>query len=145
MTCNDEQAALLAMLRARDPRTLTSDELDQILRHADECPHCSTELRNLAARAVLAQSPVARLDPARSARLRARVLAHAAGERAPSIAHPRPRRTLPRRASGWMAAATLGIALLTHHGFHEPLSSGWLAAAGFAAVALGLGVYAAAQ
>ena len=41
-----------------------------------------------------------------------------------------------------MAAAALVVALLTHHAFHEPLAAGWLAAALFALLALGLGYYA---
>jgi hypothetical protein len=58
----------------------------------------------------------------------------------------RPRRRSRTLASvGWLASAGLSVALLAHHGFHEPLSSGWLAAALFAAVALCLGIYARAQ
>jgi hypothetical protein len=44
-----------------------------------------------------------------------------------------------------MASAAMFVALLAHHGFHEPLSSGWLAAAAFAAAAVGLGLYARSQ
>jgi len=44
-----------------------------------------------------------------------------------------------------MAAAALAVALLTHHGFHQPLSSGWLAAAALSLVALGAGMYAMSQ
>jgi hypothetical protein len=103
----------------------------------------------MAARAILAQSPLVKLEPARAARLRARVLAQATGDRPLPAARPvRPVRRRPRvyaAGGGWLAAAALVVALLTHHGFHEPLSSGWLAAAGFAAVALGLGIYALAQ
>jgi hypothetical protein len=37
------------------------------------------------------------------------------------------------------------VALITHHGFHEPLRAGWLAAGAFAVLALGLAIYADAQ
>ncbi|MGH7459056.1 MAG: hypothetical protein ACREKN_08280 [Longimicrobiaceae bacterium] len=44
--------------------------------------------------------------------------------------------------TGWATAAGLALLLFTHHSFHQPLDSGWLAAAAFATLALLLGVYA---
>jgi hypothetical protein len=148
MSCLDGEEALRAIRAAGAPAAISSDVLDRMLLHAEECPTCSAELREAAARAVLAQSPPVRRDPARAARLRARVLERATGG-SPSVPSVRAARPWPRsraRASvGWLASAALAVALLTHHGFHEPLSSGWLVAAAFAAVALGLGMYARSQ
>jgi hypothetical protein len=145
MSCANEPRELGAILSA-PPETLSSEQIERILEHADECRDCSAGLRDLAARAITAQSPPVRLDSQRSARIRERVLAQAVRERAPVVVPiSRAPRTRQRRASGWLAAAALAVALLTHHGFHEPLSSGWLVAAGFAAVALALGSYALSQ
>jgi hypothetical protein len=149
MSCVNGQEALRAIRAAGDPAAASSDEIDGMLMHAEECPTCSAELREVAARAILAQSPAIRMDPARAARLRARVLASTSGgslSAVPSMRAVRPRRRSRTLASvGWLASAGLSVALLAHHGFHEPLSSGWLVAALFAAVALGLGIYAQAQ
>jgi hypothetical protein len=146
MSCPDGWEAPSAIQDAGDPGAISSEQIDEMLRHADECPECSAPLRDLAARAILAQSPLVRLEPARAARLRARVLAQATGDRGLPAARPvRKRPRVHTGAGGWLAAAALVVALLTHHGFHEPLSSGWLVAAGFAAVALGLGIYALSQ
>ena len=146
MNCPNGPEALSAIQGAGDPAAISSEEIDEMLRHADECPQCAPRLRDLAAQAILAQSPLVRLEPARAARLRARVLAQATTAR--SLPAPRPVRKRPRDhtgAGGWLAAAALVVALLTHHAFHEPLGSGWLVAAAMAAVALGLGIYALSQ
>jgi hypothetical protein len=149
MSCANGQEALRAIRAAGDPAAVSPDEIDGMLLHAEECPVCSAELREAAARAILAQSPPVRRDPARAARLRSQVLARATGgglSAVPSMRAVRPRRRSRTLASvGWLASAALSVALLAHHGFHEPLSSGWLVAALFAAVALGLGIYAQAQ
>ncbi|HEX8830051.1 MAG TPA: hypothetical protein VF705_02740 [Longimicrobium sp.] len=134
-----EHDALRALVAAGRPEALAPEQIDRILHHADECPDCSAELRDFAAIAVLAQAPELRLDRDHSARLRARVLAQAA----PVRARPAPRRSLAlTRSSGWLAAAAMAVALITHHGFHEPLRAGWLAAGAFALLALGLALYA---
>lgn len=146
MTAHDELRALAASAR---PETLSGDDIDSMLRHADECPDCSAELRDFAARAVVAQAPALTLEPAHAERLRLRILAPATLAREPPPAPPQiPRK--PARANlalggGWLAAASLAVALVTHHGFHEPLGSGWLIAAAFALLALGATIYALAQ
>ena len=147
MSLHDELRALAASAR---PETLSGDDIDTLLRHADDCPGCSAELRDFAARAVVAQAPVLTLEPARAERLRRRILAPATLAREPE---PAPIPQIPRKPAratlalggGWLAAAALAVALLTHHGFHEPLGSGWLIAAAFALLALGITVYAVAQ
>jgi len=139
----NEHQELHSIVASTEPEAASAEQIDQILRHAEECAACAPPLRSYAARAVLARTPVARLDPDRSARLRARVLAGAAPR--PARVAPPARRPAAFRGGGWLAAAALAVALLTHHGFHQPLSSGWLAAAVFALVALGVAVYAVAQ
>lgn len=149
MSRMQEHEELRAVISAGAPATLSSQQIDRMLRHAEECPACAAELREIAARAIAAQAPAVRLDSPHRERLRARVLARAAPVPAPVRDGTRRASTRPpvRRSdsTGWMAAAVLAVALLTHHGFHQPLSSGWLAAAGFALLALGLGSYALAQ
>lgn len=144
MSVHDELRALAASAR---PETLSGDDIDRLLRHADECPDCSAELRDFAARAVVAQAPALTLDPAHAERLRRRILAPATLARVPEPPQiPRkPARATLALGGGWLAAASLAVALLTHHGFHEPLGSGWLIAAAFALLALGITVYAVAQ
>lgn len=146
MTVHDELRALAASAR---PEALSGDDVDTLLRHADDCPDCSAELREFAARAVVAQAPALTLEPAHAERIRQRILAPATLAREPEPAPLRLQRKPARAAlalgGGWLAAASLAVALLTHHGFHEPLSSGWLMAAALALLALGITVYALAQ
>ena len=138
-----EHDALRALAAAGRPETLTGEEIDRILRHAGECPDCSAELGDFAARGILAQAPELHLDAAHSERLRARVLASAVPHGGPVRARVVPRRPFAfTSSSGWLAAAAMAVALITHHGFHEPLRAGWLAAGGFALIAFGLAIYA---
>jgi hypothetical protein len=142
-----EHDAVRELVAAGRPEALSDEHIDRVLRHAEECPDCSAELNDFAARAVLAQVPLLHLDPAHVDRLRARVLARTV----PRAAEPVRARVVPRRSaaltrsSGWLAAAAMMVALITHHGFHEPLRAGWLAAGAFALLALGLAIYADAQ
>ena len=140
MIAENDHARWRAAMETGAPEGLSDDELDGMLAHADECADCAPALRDFAARALAAQAPPVRMEPARAADLRRRVLVGAAR---PSTA-PRKRRPGYAAASpgGWMAAAALVVALLTHHAFHEPLEAGWFAAALFALLALGLGYYA---
>ncbi len=140
MITENDHARWRAAMEAGAPEALSDDELEGMLAHADECADCAPALRDFAARALAAQAPAVRMEPARAADVRRRVLAAAAR---PSTA-PRKRGPAYAAASpgGWMAAAALVVALLTHHAFHEPLEAGWFAAALFALLALGLGYYA---
>ncbi len=134
-----EHDALRALVAAGRPEALAPEQVDRVLQHADDCPECSAELRDFAARAILAQAPELHLDAGHSERLRARVLAGTA----PVRARPATRRAPALiSGSGWLAAAAMAVALITHHGFHEPLRAGWLAAGAFALLALGLAIYA---
>ncbi|HEY7769738.1 hypothetical protein [Longimicrobium sp.] len=140
MITENDHARWRALMNAGRPEALSDDELDGMLAHADECEDCAPALRDFAARALAAQAPAVRMEPARAADVRRRVL----GGTAFRSAEPRARRggTAAAYPGGWLAAAALVVALLTHHAFHEPLEAGWLAAALFALLALGLGYYA---
>jgi hypothetical protein len=141
-----EHDDLRALVAAGRPEALSDEQIDRILRHAGECPECSAELGDFASRAILAQAPELHLDAAHSERLRARVLARAVPHEGPVRARVVPRRAFAfTSSSGWLAAAAMAVALITHHGFHEPLRAGWLAAGAFALLALGLAIYADAQ
>ena len=135
-----DHARWRAAMGAGPPEAMSDDELEGMLAHADECADCAPALRDFAARALAAQAPPVRMEAARAADVRRRVLVGTAR----GHAEPRARRSRYAAAypGGWMAAAALVVALLTHHAFHEPLEAGWLAAALFALLALGLGHYA---
>jgi hypothetical protein len=142
----DEHATLRAVVASERPETVSEEQIERLLDHAAECADCSAELYEFAATAILAQTPVVRFDPERSARVKERLLARTRIRLEPASA---PARTAKRHwipyGSGWLAAAAMGVALITHHGFHEPLRAGWLVAAGFAILALGLGLHVRAQ
>jgi hypothetical protein len=146
MSGMDEHATLRAVVASGRPETLSEEQIERLLSHAAECTGCAAELNDFAAAAILAQAPALRFDPERSARVKERVLARTRLRLEPAAT---PVRDSPRagltRGSGWLAAAAMGIALITHHGFHEPLRAGWLVAAGFAILALGLGIHSRAQ
>jgi hypothetical protein len=139
MITENDHARWRAAMDAGAPEALSDEELEGMLAHADECADCAPALRDFAARALAAQASPVRMEPARAADVRRRVLVAAAR----LSTAPRKRRPYTAAAypGGWMAAAALVVALLAHHGFHEPLAAGWLAAALFALLALGLGFY----
>ena len=146
MSGMDEHAALRAVVASARPETLSEEQIERLLAHAGDCTDCSAELYEFAATAILAQTPPVRFDPERSARVKERLLARTRvrGEPAAAPAPAAGRHWAPY-GSGWLAAAAMGVALITHHGFHEPLRAGWLVAAGFAIISLGLAVYARSQ
>ena len=137
-----EREALCRLIRSGHPERLSPHEVDRLLRHADECAACAAAMREFAGRAILAQTPELRLAPASALRIRRRFLGAARGAAATA---PRSDLRAAREGGGWLAATALAVALVTHHGFHEPLRSGWLAAGVFAASTLALGIYALAQ
>jgi hypothetical protein len=144
MAPGDEHDALRVLVASARPERITPEEVDRLLRHADACPACAAEMRELAALAILAQAPERRMEDHRAERVLGRVLG--AAPAAPLAGRVRrSRASWVREGSGWLTAAALAVALITHHGFHEPLRSGWLAAGVFASAALGLGLYARAQ
>jgi hypothetical protein len=146
MTGMDEHATLRAVVASGRPETVSEEQIERLLAHAGDCTDCSAELYEFAATAILAQTPVVRFAPERSARVKERLLARTRIRVEPATppARSATRHWIPH-GSGWLAAAAMGIALITHHGFHEPLRAGWLVAAGFAIISLGLAVYARSQ
>ena len=141
MSGMDEHATLRAVVASGRPETLSEEQIERLLSHAADCTGCAAELNDFAAAAILAQAPTVPFEAGRSARVKERLLARTRIrlEPAPPIrASPRVGMAL---GSGWLAAAAMGVALITHHGFHEPLRAGWLVAAGFAILALGLAVH----
>lgn len=146
MSGMDEHATLRALVASERPETLSEEQIERLLGHAADCKECAAELNDFAAAAILAQAPAVRFDPGRSTRVKERLLARARLRVEPAAPPARAAtgHWIPH-GSGWLAAAAMGVALITHHGFHEPLRAGWLVAAGFAILALGLAVYLRAQ
>lgn len=142
MSGMDEHATLRAVVAAGRPETLSEEQIERLLSHAADCTGCAAELNDFAAAAILAQAPAVRFDPERSARVKERVLARTRLRVEPARDS---RRAGLTRGSGWLAAAAMGAALITHHGFHEPLRAGWLVAGGFAVLAVALGIHSHAQ
>ncbi len=145
MSGMDEHAALRAIVASGRPEALSEEQIEHLLSHAADCTGCAAELNDFAAAAILAQSPAVRFDSERSARVKERLLARTRLRVEPSAPLRRSPRVGMAMGSGWLAAAAMGIALITHHGFHEPLRAGWLVAAGFAIISLGLAVHSRAQ
>lgn len=142
MSFMDRHHELREIAASTPPELLSPEDLDRMLRHADECAECAAGLREFATRALVAQSPSIRLAPERTAEIRSRIVASAARERE---AAPPPAPRVVHSRSGWLTAAALAVALVTHHAFHEPLRSGWIAAAAFALSTVSLGIYTLAQ
>jgi hypothetical protein len=115
------------MLPAAALEMLDAAELQLVMAHAGACSECAgllREYRDVAASLSLVLPPQ-QLDPTQSAAMRERLLmrARAAG---PQISGAR--RFQADRWSGWLVAASLAGVLLIHHGIHQPLAYGWLAA-----------------
>lgn len=134
---------LRGLLAAEALDALDGAERQELLAHLEGCAECRAELAELrdAAGAMAYAAPPARLDPARSARVRARLLVRAAAD---GRAAPRRWRGLTT-GLGWATAAGLATLLLTHHSFHRPLNLGWVAAAALGVALFLVGGYAAAQ
>lgn len=119
---------LQEMLPSASLGILDAADLELVMAHAGTCSECAGLLRDY--RDVAASLPLVlprqHLDPARSAAIRERLLARARGA-APPLSGAR-RRFQADRWSGWLVAASLAGVLLIHHGIHQPLAYGWLAA-----------------
>jgi anti-sigma factor RsiW len=133
------------LLPAAALEILEGDELVQVTAHLPQCPDCARLLAshrevvaNLAA--ALPEQP---FHPARSAELRARLLARTRTGRAAAVSLSASRRSPARvtRWAGWAVAAGLVGVLAVHHSIHQPVAYGWLAAGVLALVVLALGAY----
>jgi hypothetical protein len=130
------------LLPAAALETLEGDELVLITAHVQECGNCRRLLesyRDVVA-TVATGLPDRPLDRARSAELRARLLARARGKASPAAPAQRSPGVVDRWA-GWALAAGLAGLLLVHHAIHRPVAYGWLAAGLLVFVVLGLGAY----
>ena len=106
---------------------LDAAELQLVMAHAGTCSECAgmlREYRDVAGSLSLAV-PGRQLDPGRSATIRERLLTRA---RAAKPQMSGARRFQADRWSGWLVAASLAGVLLIHHGIHQPLAYGWMAA-----------------
>lgn len=115
---------------------LEGPEREAVLAHLAGCEECAHALAGLCAQVAPAPGLRVRpMEPVRSERVRARLLARAREER-----HRGGRGALAA-AGGWLVAAGIATLLLTHHAFHRPLSMGWVAAALLGIALFGAGVY----
>jgi anti-sigma factor RsiW len=116
-------------------------EMERVQAHIRGCAECAALLEEYrdAATALALDLPPARMDTARSAALRSRLLARA---KATPSRVTRKASSMVYQWSGWMVAAGLASILLVHHSVHRPLDYGWLAAAFLGVVLLAVGIYA---
>jgi len=139
------------LLPAAALEILESQEQARIIAHARECADCARLLdsyREVVA-GMAATHPEQPLVPARSARLRARLLARTqerSSSRPAVVSAAGSRRTTFSAAAaqwaGWAVAAALAGVLLVHHSIHRPVAYGWLAAGALVLVVIALAVYA---
>lgn len=125
---------------------LSAAERAELLAHVEECAECSRDAdvyREVAA-LLLALVPAATPEPERLLRVRTRLLARAASEQrtpTPTLVLPvgQPPAPAATRWSGWLAAAGLAALLVTHHAFHQSVAVGWIVAGVMVTIAAGLG------
>jgi hypothetical protein len=132
------------LLPAAALEILDGGELARLAAHLEACTDC-TRLLDVYREVVASLTntlPEQPFHPARSERLRARLLARTG--RIPIADVPERRRRSPAAADrwiGWVVAAGLAGVLMVHHSFHRPVAYGWLAAGLLMLLLLGLGVY----
>ena len=142
MNPGPDHEAVQEMLAAAALGTLDDTELRWVVTHTGDCPDCAgafQEYRDAAASLALVL-PAARLDPARSARMKSRLMARVRLQKGGGIR--------PAWRAGWvgsLVAAGLAGLLLVHHSVHRPLDYGWLAAGILTLALVAVGVYARAQ
>jgi len=134
------------LLPAAALEILEGDELLDLTVHVRECAECERLLESY--REVLAGWAMGlrerAFEPARSARVRGRLLARLGSGASHPAVEIRPRRSpgWVERWSGWAVAAAMAGVLLVHHSVHRPVAYGWLVAGVLVLVLLALGVYA---
>ena len=133
------------LLPAAALEILEGDELLQVRSHVRDCTGCARLLDSYreAVAGIATSLPERPLQPARSVRVRARLVARAARQMAAStpVAPRAARSWMIDRWAGWAVAAGLAGILLIHHAVHRPLDYGWLVAGGLVLLALALTVY----
>jgi anti-sigma factor RsiW len=143
MNPGPDHEAVQEMLAAAALGMLEHAELQRVLAHTGDCPECAhllQEYRDAAAQLAL-MLPPERLDPARSARVKARLLARVQAEKGRGAIYA----WRADRWVGWLVAAGLAGVLLVHHSVHRTLDYGWLAAGVLAIILVGVIVYAGIQ
>ena len=134
------------LLPAAALEILEGDELLDLTVHVKECADCERQLESY--RQVLAGwamgLPERAFEPARSDRVRARLLARTKSGGSAREVEIRSRRSpgWVDRWTGWAVAAAMAGVLLVHHSVHRPVAYGWLVAGTLVLVLLALGVYA---
>ena len=140
MNPGPDHEAVQELLAAAALGLLEDAELQRVMAHTSDCPECARLLQEYRETAVnlALMLPPQRLDPARSARTKARLLARVRAEKGKGTIHAR----TAGRWAGWLVAAGLAGIVLMHHSVHRPVDYGWLAAGILALVLVGVGVYA---
>jgi hypothetical protein len=137
------------LLPAAALEILEGDELVQVIDHARECEHCArllAEYREVVAGLGTAL-PDRPLNPARAARLRARLVARAGRDHLGSeiAREARPFGSAVDRWAGWAVAAGLAGVLLVHHSIHRPVAYGWLVSGVLTLLLVAMAAYARVQ
>ena len=130
MTHEDVQAALAAEALG----ALDGPEADAVRAHLAQCPECRRELASLrhTAASLAWAAPEVPMDAERSARLRARLLARAAADRAGSPADTAPAST---------DDAAPGVISIARARERRGVSAGWLAAAAAVLLLIAVGAW----
>ena len=119
---------------------LEGAELERLRAHLTACPGCVEQLHQYraAAAGLALLVPAVRMDPARLAAIRTRLMSRVGAGR-----------EMKRAAAlgldrwlGWMVAASLAGVLLVHHSVHRTLDYGWFLAGVLTFVLVGLAGYA---
>jgi anti-sigma-K factor RskA len=133
MTHEDVQAALAAEALG----ALDGEEAEAVRAHLERCDECRRELESLReAASLLAYTvPQAPMDPGRSARLRARLVARAAADRGAPPAADAPPATAP--------ADGPGVIPISRVRERRGIGGGWLAAAAAVLLLIAVGAWAA--
>ena len=152
---NHEEAEVALAAEALD--AFGGEERERLLAHLATCLPCRHEHAELsdAAATLVYLAPERAMEPSRSDRLRARLLARAAADSGRFTTSPSgpaergiSRSTRSTRLTGWVGwllAAGMAALLLGHHGFHRPLNFGWIAAGILGVLFVGAAAYAAWQ
>jgi len=138
MTHDEVQAALAAEALG----ALDWEESDAVREHLESCEECRRELASLreAAASLAFSVPNAPMDPARSARVRARLVARAAAERGDGPIDVAP--DIPAPAATASTVREPDVIPITRARSRSPLPA-WLAAAAAVVLLIGVGAYAA--
>lgn len=142
MNAGPDHEAVQEILAAAALGTLEDAELQRVVTHTRDCSECARALQEYqdAAASLALMLPAEPLDPARSARIKSRLMARVPVQKGRGISP-----AWRDRWVGSLVAAGLAGLLLVHHSVHRPLDYGWLATGIVTLVLVAVGVYARAQ